>query len=136
MISLLKKKNRCLQELCASSNRFLDSLTDLKFDEELNLFLKKREALFRLIQNFDRQLKSAQECQGQVDKTELTMATKESFELIRKCILADQMLFKSIENRKLDLLNELSKTDKSDQTIRKFKSRWVTDSGGRLDGTV
>lgn len=143
-IKLLKSKNRCLRELNLISSDFLSRISSSGTTEaeaehflpSVELFMQNRKALFKMLFFFDRQLKTNPRTEAETPSSEILEAEKDSKALIQAALITDQKIYELVESRKLELLSALTRAGKSDQVIRKFKSKWVNDSGGRLDGTV
>ena len=57
-------------------------------------------------------------------------------ELIHAIFAIDREIISIIEDEKTRLLADLNQIDRSEQMIKKFKSRWISECGEKLDNQL
>ncbi len=140
VLSLIRSKNRCVQ-------RFLDLTEEFCFLaegdrlERLEEFTAQRDAAIRAMELFDRKINEAVAGLTAQEKTpELVSAILGLIEqrdrMIERIQELDRQLIGRIEAHQASLMKELADARKSKQTLNKFKSTWVPESGEGLDHKI
>jgi hypothetical protein len=138
VLALLRSKNRSLEGFLAISRAFLDSLEAGSDLAGLDRFHAERDASLKTIDLYDRKISEAvnlmptevrtpelvEEVRAQLDRKEST---------IREILTLDLEIMARIENARNALIKDLSATRKSQETLGKFKSRWVPEAGEEID---
>ena len=140
ILKLLESKNRCLEKFLNDSENFLASTEkgDVSVLQELH---NRRETIIKAIQLYDRKITELIQEMPPGEKTTLLIDSVRKVSLahdhiIQAIIVADQKIALKIEEEKKRLLEELSASDRKKQLTSKFKSKWITESGDQLDGTL
>lgn len=138
IISLLRSKNRCLQQFLDLSASFWEEVDSGCF-ENVTSFETRRESMLKAIDLFDRKI-SEQVTLLPVDDRqapELVETVKRALHdkeiLIHRILSLDLRILKKIDEERERLMRELTSTNKQKDTLSKFKSSWVSASGEELD---
>lgn len=137
ILSVLRSKNQCLEQLVNHSTHFLKSAAEGNF-AELEAFMKQR---FDALRGFELFRKKSVEMLEQIPVDQRTAnamkdvqdALDKKNHLINKIIELDETLMGLISKEKGRIAQELSQTQKSSQSIHKFKSNWISEPGESLD---
>jgi len=140
VLKLLQSKNRCLEKFLKYSEEFL-SQAEMGDLSSINEFQNRREGALKAVLLFDRkiteiieELSSDEKTNTLIESVKQALAAKD--ELIQSILITDQKIIAKIEEEKERLLKELSTSDKSMQMVKKFKSKWISESGEKLDGKL
>jgi len=137
VLKLLQSKNRCLSRFLDGSRSFL-LLAEKGDFSGLQLFQTQREATLKALELYDNKVSDLIENLPSADKTPALIeavrkAEEQKTELIQSILLTDKKIISKIEEEKDRLQKQLSVTDKNAQLVKKFKSRWISESGEQLD---
>lgn len=137
VIRLLKSKNRCLQKFLELSTEFLASAEagDLT---RLDRFQVRRESTLKALELYDRKISTVVETLPSERRTsELIQAVSELLahkdQLIQMILTTDNRIMLRIEEEKSRLLREMASNMKANETVKRFKSSWVSESGEGID---
>lgn len=142
--SLLNSKNRCLERFLALSAAFLQEMDRPPIEGEVDdlsgviRFQSQRDATLKAIDLYDRKISDSVKELSDLDRTpELTRAVEASLarreKLIHEILAIDLKIISRIEIRRNEILKEMSESRKGLDTLKKFKSSWVPESGEELD---
>lgn len=137
VLRLIQCKNRCLSQFGALSRHFLPQFQSLNFDG-LENFQTQRGSILKALDLFDRKLnETLQQLRPHQKSPELLAAAKKLLEdqdgLLKDIIAIEQQIMSLIENETSRINLELNQTQKSKDTVQKFKSSWVSEGGEGLD---
>ena len=140
VVSLLKSKNKCLQRFLEVSLTFLDQASSQDFSN-LQGFQDQREASLKAIDLYDRKITESIALLPQLEHmAELSFAVEEllqrKHQIVAQIVAVDEKIVAQIELEKLRIQRELNQSQKSKDTVGKFKSAWVPNSGDSLDETL
>lgn len=140
VLKVLKSKNLCLNNLLTECTKFLNSAQngDLSC---LDDFQKKRASTIKALDLYDRKINELIEKLPAADRTpELQQAIKQTQslkdQLTHSIITLDEEIISLIKEERNRLLKELTSVDRSSQMVKKFKSKWIPESGEKLDGKI
>jgi hypothetical protein len=141
VIKVLQSKNRCLGKLLELSVAFLKKECTEHFHEELENFIRDRDAILKVLDLYDRKVTEAVRALPLVERTpelisEVQLALNEKDRLIQSIILKDNEVTARIEERKRKLQEDLIATRRSHELAGKFKSTWVNEPGEGFDKTL
>ena len=143
VLKLLQSQNRCLERLLECTESFLEHSFKLNSRDfsGLTSFQDQREVFLKAIHLYDRKISEVVSLLSESDKSDINIEKiRELIEvkevLTKKLFDIDQKIITEIENEKCRLAQELSESDKNSQLVKKFKSKWVSESGETLDGTI
>ncbi len=140
VLKLLQSKNRCLQKFLKCSEDFLafSESGDLTY---IHKFQKQRNSIVKALLLYDikiseivKTLSENQKTTSLIDSIKKILIDKE--DLVQTILITDQRIIVQIEKEKSRLLKELSTSDKSSQQVKKFRSKWISESGEKLDGKL
>jgi hypothetical protein len=137
VIKVLQSKNRCLQRLLDLSAAFLQNGNS----EHLDSFLSERDAILKALDLYDRKVTEVIRAMPLAARTpelisEVQVVLAEKDRLIQSIILKDNELTSRIEEQKKKLQEDLIASRKNRETVGKFKSTWVHESGEEFDKTL
>lgn len=137
VISLLQNKNRCLQKFLRISLEFSNRAEQGDL-ENLAEFEREREITLKAIDLFDRKISENVVMLSDDDRTpELIEMVKNALsakeDMIHRILEVDLKIISIIEKEKSRLLQELTHDKKNKDTLSKFKSKWVAESGEGFD---
>lgn len=137
VVSLLESKNRCLRRFREVSADFLDAARsgDLTGLENFHL---KRDAILRSLELYDRKInETISLIPTQEEKRKLAPRVQKALDtrdaLVLSILQTDEEIIRKVEEEKARIQEELAVSRKSQQTIAKFKSTWVAESGEEID---
>jgi hypothetical protein len=140
VLKLLKTQNRCLEKFRSHSEDFLRKANQGDFSD-LTPFQKHRETILKALSLYDRKLSELISQLLPSERTPDLIATVQKIlelkhNLIHSILVIDQQIINQIEQEKKRLITELSTSDKNNQLVRKFKSKWISEPGETLDGKI
>ena len=137
VLSLLRSKNRCLERYLEITTEFWVSCKhgDL---HGLDVFESERESALRAIGLFDRKIEQVAPQITPSERTpeiveELRALLLEREQFVHRIVDADLLIIGKIEAAKSEILREAAAVRKSRESVAKFKSQWIADSGEELD---
>ena len=139
-LKLLTNKNRCLLKFLDKSKSFLSEIKNGDFTN-LELFQNYRDTILTIMKLYDRKFGKTTEDEisteilpaviGAIDQLQSS-----SKELIRLIFETDREIISIMEDEKIRLTSDLTQITRSEQMIRKFKSRWISECGEKLDNQL
>lgn len=137
VIKVLKGKNRCLQRFLELTESFVTRPPQEAL-AELGDFERERDAILKAADLYDRKaVELAQAMPVAARNAEFQSALADVFaekERITRTILElDERVLALIEAERAQLLKSIVSTQKSADTMKKFKSTWVAGSGEGID---
>jgi hypothetical protein len=138
VLGLLRSKNRCLSKFLDASKTFLSEAQSLGALPDLSQFELKRESILKAIFLFDRKLSEAVTCLSAEEKTPALIesvrnALDEKDALLHQIMTTDDRVLRLVEEEKVRITKEITSSQKSRNTIQKFKSAWVAEAGEEID---
>ena len=143
VFKLLKSKSRCLKKLFDLSQGLLAEV-QLGNYADLDQFHLRRNAVLKAVQLYDRKVTdSLQQIYSlgtfgkipQFDDTFKNLVQEQENE-IKRILDSDRQIILKIEAEKDQLAKELMSTEKKNHMFQRFKSKWVSESGEKLDGKI
>jgi hypothetical protein len=140
LIDLLEHKKRCLEKLLNQSEAFLKT-KELESASSIQSFCTRRENLLITITLFNRKIEECTSSLQSNEKTEsliqaVTELLKQEEQLISAILQTSQDILIKIYLEKDRLFKDLILSEKSQKTLDKFKSKWLPESGAKLDGKL
>ena len=140
LIVTLEKRNKCLDLFLEESENFLES-TKMGDFSNINQFQEKRESALKGYHLADNALSQAISSLSQSEKTPELINSVKKFQDIKNSMiyaifLIDKEIIENIEKEKTKLLQEINFSEKNKKIFGKFKSKWVSESGEKLDGKI
>lgn len=137
VLGLLQSKNRCLNRFLKITERFL-SAKDLS---ALPAFEQERESILKALDLYDRKITGVVMGLTDLERTpELSKQVEDALEtkhfLVNQILALDEKIIARIEDEKSRLVREMNQTQKTRDTVNKFKSAWIPDSGDGIDETL
>jgi len=134
---LLRGKNSCLRKFRALSRDFAGRATQGDLTG-LTEFESRRESILKAIALFDRkidfvvpEIRETEKTSELVLRVEASLSEKEG--LVKDILEADLAIISRIETEKNRILKDLTANRKGAETLSKFKSTWIAESGEELD---
>ncbi len=138
VLSLLRSKNRCLDKFLQLSTDFLIEAQRSDSMPDLPLFETQREAILKAVALYDRKLTEAvallppgERPRALVQAVEASLQEKDT--LVHRILLIDDQILARVEQEKTKLLKEIATNQKRTQSVQKFKSAWIPESGEEID---
>jgi hypothetical protein len=148
LLSLLKSKNRCLGKFLSISEDFLARVQastrpgkDQEAQEwlaELGLFESRRDSALRALELYDRKISELasevtdrERTPGLIERVKSAMNERET--IVQAILKVDLELISRIEKERSRLMRDMSSARKAKDTLSKFKSGWIAESGEGLD---
>lgn len=140
VLKLLYSKNRLLRLFLSESETFLREL-DLGDFSNIPRFESQREHVLKCLEICDKKLTTTIYNLPLSDRTQLFIEqvkkTQTEYDhLVASIFITDQKIMTNLHEEKQRLQKELQASDKSTETIKKFKSTWVSELGENLDGKL
>lgn len=140
VLKLLQSKNRCLKKFYNLSAEFLVFAEKKEF-AGLDSFQAQRESIIKALELYDRKIaeevaKLDQNCRTPGLVREVEMSLTERDVLVYDIIKIDSQIMNHIEEEKKNIQAEISANKKNQQTVSKFKSEWVNQSGEEFDSKL
>jgi len=137
VLRLMRSKNRCLERWLNHSHEFLAQAQAGDFTQ-LRGFETQRDAIIKAIGLFDRKLTEVIACLPHEDRTQLMiegvkLVEADRMRLVEEILVLDQKVIKEVEAEKARLSSSLGNSEKSKNTVKKFKSNWIPGSGEGID---
>jgi hypothetical protein len=133
IVRLLESKNRCLKRFLELTEAFLVSaragdLTDLES------FQTRREAILKTLSLYDQRITELVSSLEHVDRSSelvesVERALLEKDRLVHLIVATDDRIIELIEQERQRIALELTQSQKSHSTLKKFKSSWAPGSG-------
>ncbi len=137
VIRLLRSKNRCLMRFLEASKEFLQSAEQGDFSL-LDTFQDSREAALKALELYDGKVSEAALALTAEHKTRSLILEIEAEMLAKNAIVQDilaidQKIMACLDGEKARVGQEIVRSRKSGDAIKKFKSAWMPESGEELD---
>jgi hypothetical protein len=137
VIKLFQSKNRCLGKFHEIAVLLADQLESGNF-QTLKDAEAHREAIIKTMELYDRKIAEAITLLDPKDKTDSLKALIQKeldakTDIIHKILKTENRIVVAIENEKVRIQKELAVTEKNKNTVKKFKSGWVNESGEGVD---
>ncbi len=105
---------------------------------QIEEFQTKREVILKTLELFERNIANAIHALQPEARTPALVAaarqlTEEQTRLVHDIILTDQRITRAIENEQDRISLEMSASNRTLETVQRFKSSWVAGSGEGLD---
>jgi hypothetical protein len=138
VLALLRSKNRCLERFLEVTIHFWAEAQDGKL-ENLAFFENQRESTLKAIDLFDRKLAQSIEAlpakarpnESLTKDIRAELDLKEA--LVHQILSIDLKIISKIEEARGQILKDLTQTRKGKESLSKFKSTWLNESGEELD---
>lgn len=128
ILQYLEMKNHYYEKFFALSKKFLDQISQNKWDD-LEYFVDNRERILSIIRSFDFQISKAMENREvspeettRYQETVKTFMSKRS-ELAAKIVALDLELISKIDEYKSETIKDLKKTQETQQHVASFTKR-------------
>lgn len=140
VLRLLKSKNRCLKRFLSYTHDFLKK-SEPELLPQLSFLLAKRETALRILGLYDRKLSKITQNLRHTDQTDefiksLHEIFSEKTTILNEIFKTDLLLTQLIEENIEKTEKELQSSQKSKDTLQKFKSTWIAEAGDALDTTL
>jgi hypothetical protein len=136
VLALLRSKNKCLEKFLSLSADFLEKAEGGDVSG-LSLLEERRGACLKAIELYDRKISEAVAMVPPSERTELADAVQLALDkrqiIVEKIVATDAKIIARVEEEKARILTELNKTKKTKNTLGKFKSAWLAESGEGID---
>jgi|GEM_PF-860510 len=137
VLSLLRSKNRCLERYFEITAKFRDSCMNDDLSR-LAEFEHERDSALRAIGLFDRKIEQLAPRIDPNDRTPQIVAAIRALldaraELVHRIVGVDLQIIGKIEAARTEILRDMSAVRKNRESLAKFKSQWIADSGEELD---
>lgn len=135
LINLLENKNKCLRQFLTISEKFLTSSPEELLD--VTSFYSERDAILKMIAHLDEQISvEANRASNSVSeelKNKIRNFIDERVRIVKSILIVDQKIIKFIELEKDRVFTEINETKITKGKMSKFKSKWITPSGEKVD---
>ena len=141
LISLLKSKNRCLRKLLQYSEHFLTEASNSADEKNLELVLeleKKRDIAIRTLDLIERKINEVAGAIPKIERTPVRLGqvdalVQEAVETVHEIVITDGLVLRKVEAIQNEVSKNLLHSKRQQDTIGKFKSSWLSESGSELD---
>ena len=140
VLKLIASRNRCLEKLLHCCNTFIESTKDSHLNK-LSSFEMRRSSIFKAITLYDKKIstllisRSIDSSFSEI-KAHASALLSHGDTIIKAVFEKDRTILELIENEKNRILGELRDTQKHQSIVSKFKSKWISESGEKLDGRL
>ncbi|OFZ21464.1 MAG: hypothetical protein A2X94_08120 [Bdellovibrionales bacterium GWB1_55_8] len=137
VLKLIRSQIRCLERFKEASSCFLAAADAGDFGG-LDQFERNRASLLKGFDLFDRKITESVAQMGPGDRTPALLAEAEELlftksSLIQEIMGIDDRIIERISTEQLRISTEISRTQRSNSLMKRFKSGWVPESGEQLD---
>ena len=142
LLSLVRSKNRCLEQLRALSEAFLcqppEALLDPSELSPLGEYERNRSAIFKAIELYDRKIDEAVSI---TSPSEMVMETREAIRgeitrgerLIAEVLVSDREITRRFQEAQAAIASQITQSRQHRDKLSRFKSTWVPASGDEVD---
>ncbi len=137
LLKILQSQNRCLNQVIKRSTEFLN-LSKQGDLSQLKKFEEYRKFSFKTIKMYDQKIKFFQKISENSKNDETTLFSIKKIKTARQNLIysilkIDREIIKILQKEKESILEEISYEQKTNHFMRKFKSKWISEAGKKLD---
>ncbi|MEK6578624.1 MAG: flagellar protein FliT [Bdellovibrionota bacterium] len=137
VISLLKSKNRCLEKFIEISIQFFNETQTGDFSQ-LDRFESQRSATLKAFDLLQRKVHESTDALKEIrNNATLAIALQQEMaikaRLIQKILELDEKIILALNVEKSRVQIDLNSSHKNKETVMKFKSTWMPESGEGID---
>ncbi len=146
ILSLVRSKNRCLERLMEVTQSFLQCPFEKMTEgnegcSALDIYDRERVSVIRTLELYDRKLNEliailTPELKTQEFITAVKIEMQKNERLLTSVFNADDIVFRRISEARERVAQQLIENRKSKDTLNKFKSTWISESGEGVDQTL